>query len=98
MIELSLAIYSEANIRAWQNAHAKRPSKRVSLRSIQGYLAEGNEIDLQNCAVFPKPLVGGKQPLMPGQYISTGELRSLGVTEILVRYNDQRTVQPLKVK
>lgn len=98
MTELTLAVYSEAKIRAFQNQRAKRPSKHVSLRSIVDYIAEGNEVDLQNCAVFPKPLVGTQQPLMPGQYISLGELRSLGVTEILVRFNAQRTVQPLKVK
>lgn len=99
MIRLRLALYSEASVRAFQNANAKRASSRVSLRAIRDYLAAGNDIDLENCNMMDIALYpNDPTPLRPGQYVSTSDLKAAGVTDILVRWDRDRKVDQLKLR
>ena len=99
MIRLRLAVYSEAVIRAFQNARMKRGSNSVSLRAIRDYLAAGNDVDLENCNMMDIALYpNDPTPLRPGQYVSTSDLKAAGVTDILVRWDRDRKVNQLKLR
>ena len=95
MLELTLAVYSEATIRAWHNLHAKRPRASVPMSAIAGYVAAGHVADLCNAGVFPLELFPGSGKLQPGQYVSTTELKDAGVRRLLIRWDNNRKVNVL---
>lgn len=94
MIEFRLASYSEVKVREIQNLNfLAKPSKIVSLKSIQRCVEAGVDLDVQFTSVFPEQIGDGR--ISSGQYISIKELSELGVEKILVRWDQDRKVNML---